>query len=66
MLESENSDLENSLKENEYLSFMEKNLLEKKLENKINFQNKIIFKIIIFLLFLGILIFLLNFFKILK
>ena len=66
MLESENSDLENSLNKNEYLSFMEKNLLEKKLENKINFQNKIIFKIIIFLLFLGILIFLLNFFKILK
>lgn len=66
MLESENSDLENSLNKNEYLSFMEKNLLEKKLENKINFQNKIIFKIIIFLLFLGILIFLLNFFKIIK
>lgn len=66
MLESENSDLENSLKENEYLSFMEKNLLEKKLENKINFQNKIIFKILIILLFLGILIFLLNFFKIIK
>ena len=35
MLESENSDLENSLNKNEYLSFMEKNLLEKKLENKI-------------------------------
>ena len=64
MLES--SDLENSLSKTEYLSFMEKNLLEKKLENKINFQNKIIFKILLILLFLGILFFLLNFFKILK
>ena len=64
MLES--SDLENSLSKTEYLSFMEKNLLEKKLENKINFQNKIIYKIILFFLFFGIIIFLLNFFKILK
>ena len=60
MLESENSDLENSLNKNEYLSFMEKNLIEKKVEK----QNKIISKILFILLIIGIILFLLNLLKV--
>ena len=61
MLESaENSDLENSLSKTEYLSFMEKNLIEKKVEK----QNKIISKILFVLLIIGIILFLLNLLKV--
>lgn len=65
MLESaENSDIEKSFTETEYISFMNKNLLNKKVEKQINFQNKIIKNILILLIFLGIIIFLLNFLKV--
>ena len=65
------SDLENSLTESEYISFMSKNLLEKKVENSQNLINLVQFnktvKFIVFcLLIVGILFFILNLLKIIK
>jgi hypothetical protein len=65
------SDLENSLTESEYISFMSKNLLEKKVENSQNLINLAQFnktvKFIVFcLLIVGILFFILNLLKIIK
>lgn len=58
MLESENSDLEKGITELENIL-----INNKKVENKINIQNKIIFKILLFLLIISILFFLLYYFK---
>ena len=58
MLESINSDLEKNYSE------LEKILKpDKKLENKINLQNKIIFYILIFLIIFFLIFFLLFYFK---
>jgi hypothetical protein len=74
------SDLENSLTESEYINFMSKNLLEKKVENShknfisysennlINLAqfNKTVKFIVFCLLIVGILCFILNLLKIIK
>ena len=56
--------LENVLSESEYNNFMSENILIKKVETKIEIQNKYIKNILIVLVFFGIILFLLNFLKV--
>lgn len=56
--------LENVLSESEYNNFMSENILIKKVETKIEIQNKYIKNILTVLVFFGIILFLLNFLKV--